>query len=136
MDQPIPESLQGETNDSVLAYLGDLSAHSDVSEALEGAIAPLGDAQSYCPDASRYRYRVVATRGVVFAFAVGMGTIGFRLPPEFKDRALASGAESCSQAGRDWAAITVFRADWPVPDLEFWARQAYVYARYGAESGT
>ena len=135
MDQPIPESLQGETNDSVLAYLADLSAHSDVSEALEGAVAPLGDVQTYCPDASQYRYRVVATRGVVFAFAVGMRTIGFRLPPEFKDRALASGAESCSQAGSDWAAITLFRVDWPEPDLQFWARQAYVYARYGAESG-
>jgi hypothetical protein len=124
-----PEVLSSAVNDVVLGYLRDLSAHSDVAEALLEAVAPLGDVQSYCPDLSQYRYVAVATRGVVFGFAVGMATVGFRLSPEFKLRALATGAEDLVQAGPEWVGIELFRNDWPDPDLKFWALRAYVYAR-------
>jgi len=124
-----PAVHSGAVHDVVSGHLRDLSAHSDVAEALLEAVAPLGDVQSYCPDPSQYRYVAVATRGVVFGFAVGMGLIGFRLSPEFKSRALATGAADLSQAGPDWIGINVFRPDWPEPDLKFWALRAYVYAR-------
>jgi hypothetical protein len=116
-------------NESVLAYLRDLSAHSDVASALTDALAPLGDVQVFSPDFAQYRYVAAASQGVVFAFAVGMALIGFRLDPELLGRALASGAEAASRAGADWAAFTLFRDDWPRPDLQFWARKAYVNAR-------
>ncbi len=47
----------------------------------------------------------------------------------FKARALATGAAELSQAGPDWVSVAVFRDDWPEPDLRFWARKAYLYAR-------
>jgi hypothetical protein len=127
--QPIPEVLRGATNEAVFEHLRDLSAHSDVTAALEDALAPLGDVQTFCPDPSQYRYVAVASRGVVFSFAAGMNTIGFRLGPEFKARAVATGAADLPQAGPDWVSIALFRDDWPEPDLRFWARKAYLCAR-------
>ena len=125
----IPATVAGSVNESVLAYLRDLSAHSDVASALTDALAPLGDVQIFSPDYGRYRYVAAASQGVVFAFAVGMGLVGFRLDPKQHGRALASGAETASQAGADWAVFTLFRDNWPLPDLRFWARKAYVNAR-------
>jgi hypothetical protein len=124
-----PEALRSATNDLVLDYLRELSARDEVVEALWEAVAPLGDVQSYSPDLSKYRYVAVATCGVIFGFAAGMSRIGFRLSPELKARALATGATDCQEAGSGWLAITLFRADWPEPDLRFWAREAYVHAR-------
>jgi hypothetical protein len=129
MKQGVPAALQNGVNDRVLAYLADLSAHSDAADALNGAVAPLGDVQTVCPDASQYRYVAVATQGVIFGFAVGMNEVGFRLPPELKKRAVATGARRCRKAGPDWVTIVLFRNDWPEPDLVFWARKAYVNVR-------
>jgi hypothetical protein len=124
-----PDALRGAINHAVLEYLGSRSAHGDVASALADAVAPLGDVQAYCPDWARFRYVVVATRGVVFGFAVDMDSVGFRLGPEFKARALTCGAVGFPPAGPDWVLIKVFRSDWPDPDLTFWARKAYVHAR-------
>jgi hypothetical protein len=129
VEHAIPDVLNNEVNEAVLAHVRDRSAHSDVADALAGAVAPLGDVQTFCPDAVRYRYVVVATRGVIFGLAAGMATVGFRLPSELKARALATGAEDCMEAGPDWVLMTLFRDDWPEPDLRFWARKAYVHAR-------
>jgi hypothetical protein len=129
MAQEVPEALRTAENEAVLAYLRDLSAHGDVAEALAQAVAPLGDVQTYTPDAARYRYVAASTRGVIFAFAVGMAEVGFRLSPEFRARALASGLRECPEAGPEWVAVTLFRDDWPEPDLGFWARKAYLGAR-------
>jgi len=32
------------------------------------------------------------------------------------------------ECGPEWVAFALFRDDWPKPDLEFWARKAYVAA--------
>jgi hypothetical protein len=125
----IPRVLRTAVNESVLEHLHELSAHSDVVVALEDAVAPLGDVQTFSPDASRYRYVAVATCNVIFGFAAGMDGIGFRLSPAFKARALATGATDLLQAGSDWVSVAVFRDDWPEPDLRFWARKAYFHAR-------
>jgi len=37
--------------------------------------------------------------------------------------------ESPPEGGDQWVSFTLFRDDWPKPDLEFWARKAYVAAR-------
>ena len=129
MVEPIPEVLRGAANEAVFEHLSELSAHSDVTAALETAVAPLGDVQTFCPDPSHYKYVAVATRGVVFAFAAGMNSIGLRLTPEFKARAVATGAADLPQAGPDWVSIALFRDDWPAPDLGFCARKAYLCAR-------
>jgi hypothetical protein len=132
MNQPesnFGAALNTTLNRRVLQYLHDKSAHSDVTEALTTALKPLGDLQFFCPDREQYRYVVASTRNVIFAFAVGMNTIAFRLDERMKPHALASGAESYPDCGEDWVAFTLFRDDWPKPDLEFWARKSYAAAR-------
>ena len=129
MLQDIPRDLETARNRPVLRYLEGLSAHSDVVEALATALKPLGDVQCFCPDPAEYRYYVASTRGIIFAVALGMGTIGFRLDQRMRSRGLASGGVTFPECGPEWVSFTLFRDDWPRIDLELWARKAYVAAR-------
>ncbi len=129
MAQNVPAELQTGVNRQVLEYVKDLSAHSDIAEALLGALKPLGDVQIFCPDCQQYRYVVASTKGIIIALAVGMDTIGFRLDERMKARALASGGAPYAECGKEWISFTLFRSDWPKVDIEFWARKAYVAAR-------
>ena len=129
MSRDIPSDLETARNRRVLRHIEGLSAHSDIVDALGTALRPLGDVQRFCPDPQAYRYEVASTRGVIFAVAVGMNTIGFRLDERMKSRALASGGAPFPECGPEWVAFTLFRADWPRIDLEFWARKAYVAVR-------
>ena len=125
----IPSDLETFLNRPVLRHIEGLSAHSDVVEALGTALKPLGDVQCFCRDPAEYRYVVASTRGIIFAVALGMNTIGFRLDERMKSRALASGGVTFPECGPEWVSFTLFRDDWPRIDLEFWARKAYVAAR-------
>lgn len=49
MEESISEVLRGAANEAVFEHLSDLSAHSDVAAALEDAMAPLGDVQTFSP---------------------------------------------------------------------------------------
>lgn len=129
MTRIIPSELLTDTNRAVLAHIEELSAHSDIAEALAVAVKPLGDVQLFCPDLERYRYVMASTRSVVFGFAVGMNTVAFRLDERMKGRALATGASACPACGPDWVSFILFRDDWPKVDLAFWALKAYVHAR-------
>jgi len=129
MSRNIPPELDTSINQQVVKCLDGLSAHSDVAEALTTALEPLGDVQIFCPDSQQYLYVVASTKGVIFAFAVGMNTTCFRLDERMKIRALASGAASYPDCGNQWVSFALFRDDWPKVDLEFWARKAYVAAR-------
>jgi hypothetical protein len=129
MAQRIPPALENDFNCQVLQYLHDKSAHSDVAEALTTALETLDDVQIHCPDWQAFRYVLASTKNVIIAFAIGMSTVAFRLDERMKPRALASGAEPYPACGKEWVAFTLFRDDWPKPDLEFWARKAYVAAR-------
>ena len=129
MTQDIPAELKTSINRQVLNHIEGMSAHSDVADAFGKALKPLGDVQLFCPDWGAYRYVVASTKGIIFAVALGMNTIAFRLDERMKGRALASGATSYPQCGNEWASLTLFRDDWPKVDLEFWARKAYVAAR-------
>jgi len=130
--EPVPDYLQRSENCSVLAFLHGKSAHGDVSEVLVQVAAPLGDVQEVCPDPAAFRYVVLATQGIVFAFAVGMDQIGFRLNHKYAQRALETGGLPIDGIGPDWRMFEVFRSDYPSVDLGFWARKAYVIARGAA----
>jgi hypothetical protein len=129
MTHVIPTELQKQINEPVLGYLQDKSAHSDATDALRPALKPLGDVQVFCPDWQSYRYVVASTRGIIFAVALGMNVIGFRLDRRMKGRALVCGATPISACGDEWVSFEIERDDWPRVDLEFWARKAYVAAR-------
>ena len=125
----IPRDLETLLNRPVLRHIEGLSAHSDVVDALATALKPLGDVQRFCPDPAEYRYEVASTRGIIFAVAFGMSTIGLRLDEHIRSRALVSGGVVLPECGPEWVSFTLFRDDWPRIDLEFWARKAYVAAR-------
>jgi hypothetical protein len=127
----IPARLVNRVNAPVLAYVKDLSAHSDIADVLLEAIHPLGDVQVFCPDAAGYRYVLASTNDVVFGYAVGTSTVAFRLDERMQRRALMTGAVACPQCGDEWAAVVHDRpdGDWPAVDVRFWARMAYVHAR-------
>lgn len=125
----IPTQLATSVNRQVLGYIECMSAHSDVADALAAALKPLGDVQLFCPDPQTYLYVAASTKGVIFAIALGMDTIGFRLDACMKTRALASGGVPYPECGNEWVSFTLFRDDWPKVDLEFWARKGYVAAR-------
>jgi len=126
MTRAVPAGLDTSINRDVLHHIEGLSAHSDIADALATALKPLGDVQLFCPDPQQYRYVVASTKGVIFALAIGMNTIGFRLDERMKARALASGGMPYPECGENWVSFTLFRDDWPKVDLEFWARKAYV----------
>jgi hypothetical protein len=132
MSNSVPEALRNAANERVLAHVAGKSAHSDIGEALALAARTLGDVQTFCPNPANYAYLVVSTRHVIFGFATGMRAVALRLSPQFKTRALETGATECADAGPEWVSFDVFRSDWPQVDLAFWARQAYVFARDGA----
>ena len=123
-----PDKLKTEKNRSVLEYISGLSAHSDVAEALEIAITPPGAAHTYWPDPDNYRYLVAYVNETVFSYAVGMGTVAFRLSADFKHKAIKSGGEAVDSIGNEWVAFALFRSDWPEVDVRFWARKAYLFA--------
>ena len=134
MAQSIPPDLVNDSNAPVLAYIKDLSAHSDIADALTTSVEFCGDVQTFCPDPIHYRYVVVSTKGIIFGLAVGMKMIAYRLDTRMKSRAIVTGATPFSECGDDWALFTLWQdADWPKVDLPFWALKAYVYAR---ETGT
>ncbi len=129
MSHNIPSELASAINQRVIGYLQDKSAHGDVVEALQISVKPLGDVRIFCPNRQSDRYVIASTKGVVFACAMGMNTIGVRLDERMKSRALASGGRQFAEAGDAWAAFTLFRNDWSEPDLKFWARKGYEAAR-------
>ena len=126
--EQLPDELSAKKNHSVLEYISGLSAHSDVANALEIAIAPLGEAHTYCPDTDNYRYLIAYANDTVFSYAAGMRTVAFRLSPGFKQRAIETGGEAVNSIGNEWVAFKLFRSDWPEVDVRFWARKSYLFA--------
>lgn len=131
MAQSIPTHLVISINERVLAYIKDLSAHTDIVDVLLEAVHPLGDVQMFCPDYAQYRYVLASTNCIVFGFAVGMNTVAFRLDERMKSRAISTGGIAYPECGEDWVAVVhdLPDSDWPSVDVRFWAQQAYIYAR-------
>ncbi|MDH3857935.1 MAG: hypothetical protein OEV07_08075 [Gammaproteobacteria bacterium] len=127
--QPLPASVSNDKNQDILMFLQGKNAHSDVADVLIEASAPLGDVQLYSSEPANYGYIVLTTQDVVFAVAYGMSQIGFRLDETFKGRALETGGLNATEVGPDWVAFDLFRTNYPVVDLLFWARKAYLIAR-------
>ena len=133
MPLEVPAEIDNSSNRAVLAHLAGKSAHSDVGEVLVNAAKPLGAASLFCPDWNACRYVVASTGGVVFAFAVGMSQLAFRLDATMRERALVTGGVPIVGCGEGWVAFTLFRSDWPQVDTNFWALKAYAFAREGAK---
>jgi len=125
-------------NRLVLDYLvrNHPSAHSDVvTEMLLAAegIADKGGKDWFCPDPQQFAYCLLHTSGgVVFALAVGMSTLAFRLPEELREEALAEGAQAFPELGEEWLSFYPFDPETPTEvirkRLARFCRAAYEHA--------
>lgn len=116
-------------NPDAVQFFSALQAHSDVAGELLASLEKLGEFE--CRDSGgQYAAPYVVTAGIVFCGAAGMSETFWRLRPEDKDVAIATGAAP-APIGPEWVTITLFRSNWPKPDLSFWALRAYDYARTG-----
>ena len=114
-------------NPEAEAFFAPLSAHSDVASAFFDALGKLGD---YAVQTAPREYGALfaVTVDTVFAGAAGMASTYWRLSGADRAIALATGAKEAA-VGPEWIEITLFRHDWPKPDLRHWALCAYRYAR-------
>jgi hypothetical protein len=65
--------LTTDENRKVFEYVKTKATHDDLVEVLIDAVKPLGDVQISCPGAV-----VASTKGIIFVFAMGTGTVVFQ----------------------------------------------------------
>jgi hypothetical protein len=97
------------------------SAHSDVVEVLERAVARCPGVQLFCPEPASFAY-VAAYRADrrIFAVAFGMRGVACRVGPERAVEALAAGAAREPALGADWVVIDALAGT-----VEAWVEAAY-----------
>lgn len=116
-------------NPDVEKYFAPLSAHSDVAEEFLVALEKLGEYE--CRGGpGEWAALYAVTNDVIFGAAAGMSETFWRLRPADIEIALATGAQR-TDLGPEWVKVTLFRCDWPKPDLAYWALRAYDFARTG-----
>jgi len=114
-------------NKEILAFLERThpSAHSDISSALLASAKGLGGVRWYCPDTHAYAWMALHTSEQrIFALALGMNTLAFRLPPEPSQEAIGSGGEAAPEMGDGWVR---FQLGWNA-DLSRWCKAALAAA--------
>ena len=116
-------------NPEVAWFFSSLQAHSDVAGEFHASLGKLGEYERR-DGGGQYAAPYVVTAELVFCGAAGMSETYWRLRPEDIEIAIATGAVP-APIGSDWVTITLFRSNWPKPDLPFWALRVYDYARTG-----
>ena len=123
-------------NRAVIEYIGRENpfAHSDIGDMLIRLGKPIPGAQYYCPSFSSLAYVVLHTKAdLIFAIAIGMLKIDFRLSPSFVSGAMDKGEAEHSDIGADWLSVRPFPRGEPraVVDarLNRWCEAAYQYAQ-------
>ena len=115
-------------------------AHSDVSDLLMRLGKQVPGAQHYCPSFSSFGYVVLHTgTNLIFAIAIGMLKIDFRLPPALIREALERGEAEPSEIGADWLSARPFPRGEARAAVEArlarWCEAAYRYATELAGGG-
>lgn len=109
------------------------SAQADMVELLVKSVDTLADVTFFSPDSDNFAYHLAHTRGgVVFAAALGLSALVFRLPKQALSGALAKGGEMFNELGENWIMFNPF---WPERDdehrlqeMQHWCRLAYHHA--------
>lgn len=99
-------------NADVIGYLSrhHPSAHSDLTDELFLAADPDGTEKSYCPDGPSYAYVLLYTGiDIIYAIAIGMKQIAFRLPTSSISAARLDGGEGDPQIGSHWITFRIFQ---------------------------
>jgi hypothetical protein len=130
------ERFKISANQAVIEYIRRENpfAHSDIGDMLIrlGKLVP--GAQYYCPSFSSLAYVVLHTKAnVIFAIAIGMLKIDFRLPPALVSRTTGIGEGAHPYVGADWLSIRPFPRGEPRAEVDTrlnrWCEAAYQYAQ-------
>ena len=98
-------------NSDAVQYLANHhpSAHSDLADELFTAAGPARANKFFCPNGSSYAYVLLHTDAdVIYAVAIGMKQIAFRLPTVSLIAALAAGGEAAQVIGTNWISFPIF----------------------------
>lgn len=137
LSEPIIE-LEGELdrpeNQQIIDFLKlyQPSAHDDLVRILVESTEDLGSINFYCPDTDNHAYYLACTpNGVVFAAAMGLSALMYRLPKQSMSGALVKGGEIFKDIGEPWVSFNPF---WPddehkdqvnMFEMKQWANLAY-----------
>ncbi|VAW63707.1 hypothetical protein MNBD_GAMMA08-34 [hydrothermal vent metagenome] len=112
------------------------SAHADLVRLLVESTEDLPSIKFYCPDTDNHAYYLARTTdGVIFAAAIGMSALMYRLPKQSMSGALVKGGEIFQELGEPWVSFNPF---WPdeehkdsvnMPEMKQWAKLAFHYAQ-------
>ena len=87
------------------------SAHTDMVELLVKTTELLPEVRFYCPDTDNHAYYIAHTeKGVIFAAAIGLSALIFRLPKSAMSGALVKGGEVLDGLTDNWVSFNPF---WP-----------------------
>ena len=124
-------------NQQMIAFLKlyQPSAHSDIVQLLVKSTEDLTSIKFYCPDTDNHAYYLAHTPdGVIFAAAIGLSALMYRLPKQSMSGALVKGGEIFKEIGEPWVSFNPF---WPdndsrdqvnMSEMKQWASLAYRYA--------
>lgn len=139
ISEPVKEFeglLDRPENESMILFLKQHqpSAHTDMVDLLVKSSELLPDVQFYCPDTDNHAYYLAHTeKGVMFAAALGLSALMFRLPKSAMSGAIVKGGEIIQELGDNWVSFNPF---WPEKEntnqlLEFqqMCKLAYHYAQ-------
>ena len=140
LSKPVKEFegvLDRPENQSMIEFLTQHqpSAHADIVDLLRKSASDLPDVKFYCPDTDNYAYYVGHTRGgVMFAAAIGLSGLMYRLPNQAMSGAFVKGGEVIKELGENWVNFNPF---WPeedqpnknlVEEMKHWCKLAYHHA--------
>ncbi|MDH5472207.1 MAG: hypothetical protein OEY61_05065 [Gammaproteobacteria bacterium] len=107
------------------------SAHTDIVDLLIKSVEGLPDVSFYCPDTDNHAYYIAHTSdGIMFAAAIGLSGLMFKLPKKAMSGALVKGGEVMSDISEDWVNFNPFwpeenREKYSVEDMKHWCKLAY-----------
>lgn len=129
------ERFKNPANHAVIEYIRRENpfAHSDIGTTLIKLAKRIPAAHYYCPTFASCAYVVLHTdANVIFAIALGMLAIAFRLPAAVVIEAVANGTGEASDIGDDWLSVSPFPKGVAVVTSDArllrWCEAAYSYA--------
>ena len=140
LSEPVKEfegELDRPENEQMILFLKQYqpSAHTDIVQLMVASTEGLQDIKFYCPDTDNHAYYLAHTsEGVIFAAAIGMSALMYRLPKQSMSAALVKGGEIFKDIGEPWVSFNPF---WPESEktsminasaMQQWCKLAYHYA--------
>jgi hypothetical protein len=88
---------------------------------------------SYCPNPQAYAYYFLHTQdNIIYALALGMKTLVFRLPSDARENVLSKGGELFEEISKEWISFVPFRNEEPLNttrnEMAHWCQKAFEYA--------